>query len=61
LLTALAIWTNLNRNLDEEGNKILENTGKYWKSEDEGAATMLVAAFDPLLRGNKLVTINISC
>ncbi|QKX59071.1 uncharacterized protein TRUGW13939_06201 [Talaromyces rugulosus] len=44
-----AIWTNLNRNLDEEGNSILAKTGTYWKSEDEGAATMLVAAFDPLL------------
>ncbi|CRG90487.1 putative oxidoreductase C736,13 [Talaromyces islandicus] len=44
-----SIWTNLNRSLDEEGNRILAKTGTYWKSEDEGAATMLVAAFDPLL------------
>jgi NAD(P)-dependent dehydrogenase (short-subunit alcohol dehydrogenase family) len=52
ILTIPAIWTNLNRNLDEEGNSILAKTGTYWKSEDEGAATMLVAAFDPLLNGD---------
>jgi hypothetical protein len=46
-----AIWTNLNRSLDEEGNRILAKTGTYWKSEDEGAASMMVAAFDPLLNG----------
>lgn len=46
-----AIWTNLNRNLDEEGNNILAKTGKYWKTNDEGAAPMLIAAFDPKLDG----------
>ncbi|KAL1967853.1 hypothetical protein VTN77DRAFT_2542 [Rasamsonia byssochlamydoides] len=44
-----SIWTGLSRNLDEEGNKIIAKTGSYWKSLDEGAATMLVAAFDPAL------------
>ncbi|KAL1977282.1 hypothetical protein VTN31DRAFT_141 [Thermomyces dupontii] len=44
-----SIWTNLNRNLDEEGNNILAKTGKYWKTNDEGAAPMLIAAFDPKL------------
>lgn len=52
ILTIPAIWTNLNRSLDEEGNSILAKTGTYWKSEDEGAATMLVASFDPLLNGD---------
>lgn len=44
-----AIWTGLARNLDEEGTEILSKTGSYWKSIDEGAAPMMVAALDPAL------------
>lgn len=54
LLTAIytkAIWTNLSRHLDDKGTDIISKTGMYWKSLDEGAATMLVAAFDPALNG----------
>ncbi|PCG99424.1 Short-chain dehydrogenase/reductase SDR [Penicillium occitanis (nom. inval.)] len=44
-----SIWTGLARNLDEEGTEILSKTGSYWKSIDEGAAPMMVAALDPAL------------
>ncbi|KAL1982368.1 hypothetical protein VTN96DRAFT_1399 [Rasamsonia emersonii] len=44
-----SIWTNLSRHLDDKGTEIIAKTGTYWKSLDEGAATMLVAAFDPAL------------
>ena len=44
-----AIWTDLSRHLDEETTKIIGATGDFWKSQDQGAATMLVAAFDPAL------------
>ncbi|EED21849.1 short-chain dehydrogenase, putative [Talaromyces stipitatus ATCC 10500] len=46
-----SIWTGLGRNLDEQGTEILAKTGTYWKSIDEGAAPMLVAALDPALDG----------
>lgn len=44
-----SIWTDLSRHLDEETTKIIESTGSFWKSQDQGAATMLVAALDPQL------------
>ncbi|KAE8554697.1 hypothetical protein TMatcc_005771 [Talaromyces marneffei ATCC 18224] len=46
-----SIWTGLARNLDEEGTEMLSKTGSYWKSIDEGAAPMMVAALDPALDG----------
>ena len=48
---ALAIWTDLSRHLDEETTATIGKTGGFWKSQDQGAATMLVAAFDPALNG----------
>ncbi|OMP87960.1 Short-chain dehydrogenase TIC 32, chloroplastic [Diplodia seriata] len=44
-----SIWTNLSRDLDEEGNAAIAGTAKDWKSPDEGASTVIVAAFDPAL------------
>ncbi|CAG8962348.1 hypothetical protein HYFRA_00005404 [Hymenoscyphus fraxineus] len=44
-----AIWTNLARNLDEEGKEVIKNTSKAWKTRDQGAATGLVAGLDPAL------------
>ncbi|KAJ3524371.1 hypothetical protein NM208_g12081 [Fusarium decemcellulare] len=46
-----SIETGLNRNLDDKGKETLGGTapGGVWKSIDEGAATTLVAAFDPKL------------
>ncbi|KKY27781.1 putative short-chain dehydrogenase reductase sdr [Diplodia seriata] len=35
--------------LDEEGNAAIAGTAKDWKSPDEGASTVIVAAFDPAL------------
>lgn len=47
------IDTELSRSLDEEGRKTIDNTapGGLWKTLDEGAATTVVAAFDPALGG----------
>lgn len=47
-----AIWTGLARNLDDEGQELIKGTSKVWKTGDQGAATALVAAFDPALDGN---------
>lgn len=46
-----SIATELSRSLDEEGLKTIGNTapGGKWKSLDQGAATTIVAAFDPKL------------
>jgi NAD(P)-dependent dehydrogenase (short-subunit alcohol dehydrogenase family) len=46
-----AIWTGLSRNLDDSGNETMSKTSNFWKTADQGAATMLVAAFDPGLKG----------
>lgn len=45
------IETELSRDLDEEGRKVIDNTapGGSWKTHDQGAATTIVAAFDPAL------------
>jgi hypothetical protein len=51
-----AIWTGLARNLDEEGTAILAKTGTYWKSIDEGAAPIMVAALDPALDGESSIS-----
>lgn len=47
----IAIWTGLSRSLDDAGNVTMSKTSNFWKSTDQGAATMLVAAFDPALKG----------
>jgi len=44
-----SIWTGLARNLDEDAQNIIRSTGTNWKNQDQGAATTLVAAFDPAL------------
>ncbi|PMD37074.1 NAD(P)-binding protein [Hyaloscypha variabilis F] len=44
-----SIWTGLARNLDEQGQALIKATGKVWKTGDQGAATAVVAAFDPKL------------
>jgi hypothetical protein len=46
-----AIWTGLSRNLDAEGEAAIRNTSPFWKNHDQGAATVLVAALDPILDG----------
>ena len=43
----LAIATNLTREMDEAGMKNLSHGDIEWKSIDEGAATLVVAGFDP--------------
>jgi hypothetical protein len=48
--TILGIWTDLSRNLDEEGMERIKKTSKFWKNHDQGSATSLVAAFDPALQ-----------
>ncbi|KAJ5815201.1 Short-chain dehydrogenase [Penicillium riverlandense] len=44
-----SIVTGLSRNLDEAGTETIMKTSAVWKNLDQGAATMLVAAFDPAL------------
>ncbi|KAN0115517.1 NAD(P)-binding protein [Hyaloscypha variabilis] len=44
-----SIWTGLARNLDEQGQALIKATGKVWKTGDQGAATAMVAAFNPKL------------
>lgn len=42
--------TDLVRDLDNAGLKGLNSATTVWKDIDQGAATILVAAFDPLLK-----------
>lgn len=44
-----AIWTELSRNLVPEDLKVIEGTSTFWKDQDQGIATILVAALDPQL------------
>jgi NAD(P)-dependent dehydrogenase (short-subunit alcohol dehydrogenase family) len=44
-----SIWTELSRNLTPEDLKIIEGTSTQWINQDQGTATILVAAFDPHL------------
>ncbi|EMC96382.1 hypothetical protein BAUCODRAFT_107977 [Baudoinia panamericana UAMH 10762] len=46
-----SIWTDLSRNLAPDDLKIIEGTSTFWKNQDQGVATTLVAAFDPKLAG----------
>lgn len=45
------IWTNLSRDLNKDGYAAIEGTASDWKSPDEGASTIIVAAFDSALNG----------
>ena len=47
----IAIWTGLSRNLDADSEEAIRKTSPFWKSRDQGAATVLVAALDPALNG----------
>jgi hypothetical protein len=48
----LAILTNLGRDWDQEvKDSIVGMEGVVWKTLDQGAATSMVAAFDPKLGG----------
>jgi hypothetical protein len=49
MLTHKAIWTGLSRDLDAEGEAAIRKTSSFWKDHDQGAATSVVAAFDPAL------------
>jgi len=51
---AVAIWTGLSRDLNEEGEAAIRKTSPFWKNHDQGAATVLVAALDPALNGEWL-------
>ncbi|KAI9694763.1 MAG: hypothetical protein M1822_000379 [Bathelium mastoideum] len=42
-----SIWTNLSRSLDAEQVEMISRTGSFWKTQDQGAAPMIIAAFDP--------------
>jgi len=46
--------TDLVRDLDKKSLEGLASTAEIWKTADEGAATMVVAAFDPKLTGRSL-------
>lgn len=48
---AIAIWTGLSRDLDPDGEAAIRKTSPFWKNLDQGAATVLVATFDPALNG----------
>ncbi len=51
--------TNLVRGLDEEGMKgLLRGVGDNWKTLDQGAATLVVAGFDPGLDGRQIAVLN---
>ncbi|KAJ5888758.1 short-chain dehydrogenase [Penicillium taxi] len=44
-----SIHTGLSRKLNEYDSVVMDKTSKVWRSADQGASTMLVAAFDPAL------------
>lgn len=45
----IAIMTEIVRDLDQHGMEGLINTVDHWKTADQGAASLVVAAFDPAL------------
>ncbi|KAH5056351.1 hypothetical protein HBH96_120080 [Parastagonospora nodorum] len=53
-----SIWTGLSRNLDTEGEEAIRKTSPFWKNHDQGAATVLVAALDPVLDPSKGVLLH---
>ncbi|KAF1918294.1 hypothetical protein BDU57DRAFT_446811 [Ampelomyces quisqualis] len=54
----VAIWTGLSRNLDEEGEAAIRKTSTFWKNRNQGAATVIVAALDPVLDESKGVLLH---
>ncbi|KAF2709906.1 retinol dehydrogenase 13 [Pleomassaria siparia CBS 279.74] len=48
-----SIWTGLSRDLDADGEAAIRKISPFWKNHDQGAATILVAAFDPALNEPK--------
>ncbi|PSN59450.1 NAD(P)-binding protein [Corynespora cassiicola Philippines] len=48
-----SIWTGLSRDLDADGEEAIRKTSPFWKDHDQGAATTLVAALDPVLNEPK--------
>ena len=53
-----AILTDLVREADNEGMKNLLANTQDWKNADQGAATLVVAAFDPALNGKLLAAVS---
>ncbi|CAN9461514.1 unnamed protein product [Alternaria alternata] len=53
-----AIWTGLSRDLDADGEAAIRKTSPFWKNHDQGAATVLVAALDPVLDKSKGVLLH---
>ena len=43
----------MSRDLDADGEAAIRKTAPFWKNHDQGAATTLVAAFDPSLNTPK--------
>lgn len=48
-----SIWTGLPRDLDADGQDAIRKTSPFWKNQDQGSATVLVAALDPALNEPK--------
>ncbi|CAI6332852.1 unnamed protein product [Periconia digitata] len=53
-----SIYTGLSRDLDAEAEAALENVVPFWKNQDQGCATSLVAALDPALNEPKGVMLS---
>ncbi|KAF2845643.1 short chain dehydrogenase/ reductase-like protein [Plenodomus tracheiphilus IPT5] len=53
-----SIWTGLSRDLDPEGEAAIKNTSTFWKTLDQGASTVLVAALDPALKPSQGVLLH---
>lgn len=54
-----AIQTGIGRHLDERTMKAVGASGTFWKSQDQGAATILVAAFNPELNSTLIRDISL--
>jgi hypothetical protein len=54
LTKSTPIWKGLVRNLDNEAQDTIRNTGKNWKPLDQGAALAFVGAFYSALNGKPL-------
>jgi len=48
-----SIMTDIVRDLDQHGMENLVSTVEHWKTADQGAASLIVAAFDPGLNDSK--------
>ena len=61
VLMEIAIATDFMREMDEEGLKSLMQSVTDWKTLDQGAATLVVAGFDPGLNCESLLQLNYCC